>query len=227
MHLIDLAAGFAGSTAIVANSIPVSVGMALAQSYKRSNCITCVFFGDGAVEEGSFYEAANFAALQRLPVLFVCENNLYSVYSHISARQPANRRIYKLADAIGIQSGEGNGNDVECVRSMVTACVDHIRNGGGPEFMEFHTYRWREHCGPNYDNHIGYRTEKEFLAWKQNDPVRNYATKLLKDSVIDEEALIEMDNDLAREIDEAFVFAEQSAFSTLSESLSHIQTKRR
>ena len=104
MHLSDLDAGFLASTAIVGNSIPVGVGMALAQQLRQSGDLTCVFLGDGATEEGVFFESANFAAVRKLPVLFACENNLYSVYSPLSKRQPAGRSLTAFASAIGLWS---------------------------------------------------------------------------------------------------------------------------
>ena len=100
MHLIDKSCGFFGSTAIVGNTIPVATGVALSLQLRNTECLSCVFFGDGSVEEGAFYEAVNFAALKNLPILFVCENNLYSVYSSLNVRQPKGREIYKMVKSI-------------------------------------------------------------------------------------------------------------------------------
>ena len=122
-----------------------------------------VFFGDGAVEEGVFYESINFAVLHKLPVLFICENNLYSVYSGLKVRQPEGRIIHKMVEGMGIESDFGDGNKVDEVYKMVSKAKSNILLGKGPQFLEFETYRWREHCGPNFDNDIGYREEQEFL----------------------------------------------------------------
>ena len=113
MHLIDKSAGFMGSTAIVGNTIPVAVGLAFSMNYRKRDSISCVFFGDGATEEGSFYESLNFAILHQLPVLFICENNLYSVYSSLDVRQPNDRKIFELAKSFGLETHHGDGNSVE------------------------------------------------------------------------------------------------------------------
>ena len=174
MHLIDTSVGFMGSTAIVANTIPVAVGLALEKKLTRKKSIACVFFGDGATEEGAFYESVNFAIIHSLPILFICENNLYSVYSGLEVRQPVDRKIYKMVRAMGLSAQHGNGNDVEEVARKVKHAKTMILKSGGPQFLEFDTYRWREHCGPNFDNNIGYREESEFLKWKKKDPLKNF-----------------------------------------------------
>ena len=169
MHLIDLNVNFMGSSAIVGNSLPIGAGLALTISIENSKKVSCIFFGEGCVEEGIFHETVNFCALNKLPVLFVCENNLYSVYSSLSVRQPKNRSIAKMVNAMGIKSFNADGNDVLKVYNIVSRELSKIRSGFGPRFIEFDTYRWREHCGPNFDNDIGYRTKKEFLRWKKKD----------------------------------------------------------
>jgi pyruvate dehydrogenase E1 component alpha subunit len=174
MHLIDASVGFMGSTAIVGNTIPVAVGLALEKKLHGKNSIACVFFGDGATEEGAFYESVNFAIIHSLPILFICENNLYSVYSGLEVRQPPKRKIYKMVQAMGISSQHGDGNDVEGVYKTVKNAKQNILKGGGPQFLEFDTYRWREHCGPNFDNDIGYRDKSEFLRWKKKDPLKTF-----------------------------------------------------
>ncbi len=212
MHLIDTDVGFMGSTAIVANSIPVGVGLGLSIQLKETDQISCIFLGDGAVEEGAFYEAANFAALKKLPILFVCENNLYSVYSSLSVRQPNKRKIHEMVEGFGITSASGDGNDVAEIHSLLTKAVEYIRSGKGPYFIELSTYRWREHCGPNYDNDIGYRTEEEYIAWKKRDPIELLYKKLGSqlDNIGDEYA--SMGKKINTEIDEAFRLAEEAPF---------------
>lgn len=212
MHLIDLSVGFEGSTAIVASSIPVGVGMALAAKLKGTGQASCIFFGDGAVEEGAFYEAANFAVVGKLPVLFLCENNLYSVYSPMEVRQPPGRKIHELVRAIGMRTCEGDGNDVEQVYRTTADALARIRRGEGPQFLEFYTYRWREHCGPNYDNDIGYRTEAEFQAWKARDPIALYESALCSRGVLTVAEIDVMQAEIAAEVDAAFAFAEASPF---------------
>jgi len=212
MHLVDTKVGFMGSTAIVGNSIPIGVGLALSLQLKHFHALSVVFLGDGAVEEGVFYESVNFAAVRRLPVLFVCENNLYSVYSPLHVRQPRGRQIHRMVEAIGVPSALIDGNDVDAIYDCVKSKVTAIRKSEGPFFVELPTYRWREHCGPNYDNDIGYRTEAEFLMWKARDPVRCYERKLIEAGILNERELEEMASAIRQEIDKAFACAEQAPF---------------
>ena len=177
MHLIDLDAGFMGATPIVGGTIPLAVGSAWAASLLDKNYITVVFFGDGCFEEGVMHESLNFAALHKLPILFVCENNNFSVYTRLSERQP-DRLIYKLAEAHGMTSCYGNGNDVEEVFKIATDAVNNVKKGMGPQFLEFHTYRWREHCGPNFDDELAYRAKEEIEEGKQSCPLLNFTNKL-------------------------------------------------
>ena len=172
MHLIDRSVNFLGSTSIVAGTIPVAVGVAFANKLKKSSGTVVMFFGDAATEEGLFYESANFASLHKLPILFVCENNLYSVYSPLEVRQSSLRKNHLLAESLGIKARGGlDGNDVPDVYEAVQNAMDSIRSEVGPVFLEFNTYRWLEHCGPGYDNDIGYRTDEEFQKWKRKDPL--------------------------------------------------------
>ncbi len=212
MHLIDESVGFKGSTAIVGGTIPVGVGLGLSIALAKTKQISCVFLGDGAVEEGVFYEAVNFAVLKKLPVLFLCENNFYSVYSPLKVRQPEGRQIHEMVAGLGVRTDCGDGNDVFEVFSKCQLAVNDIRAGNGPAFLEFATYRWREHCGPNYDNDIGYRSEEEFQTWKFKDPIANAEAFLLESGLITSSEINEFDKAIAIEIHEAFEFAEASPF---------------
>jgi TPP-dependent pyruvate/acetoin dehydrogenase alpha subunit len=219
MHLIDKSVGFMGSTALVGNTIPVAVGLGLSIKLNGTNTISCVFFGDGAVEEGVFYESVNFAVLKRLPVLFICENNLYSVYSPLNVRQPENRNIHEMVKSFGIDAFSGNGNNVSEVFKMTQNAVEGIKAGKGPQFIEYSTYRWREHCGPNYDNDIGYRTEKEFKDWKEKDPIHYCEKELLDLSNSDIE---DYHNKTQGIVDGAFEFANNSPFPSPDEAFKHL-----
>lgn len=212
MHLIDESVGFMGSTAIVAGTIPVGVGLAYGMKCKRSDQVSCIFHGDAAVEAGVFYESVNFAVVKKLPVLFLCENNLYSVYSPLSVRQPEGRSIAKMAEGLGMKTGTGDGNDVAEVYAKTSEALDSIRSGGGPQLLEFSTYRWLEHCGPNYDNDLGYRTESEYLAWKVKDPIARFEAVLLTSGFVSEAEVGRMDLDIEREVKTAFEFADESPF---------------
>ena len=222
MHLVDLNVGFAGSSAIVASSIPVGVGLALSVQLLGTDQLSCIFLGDAAVEEGAFYESANFAAVKKLPVLFVCENNLYSVYSPLHVRQPPGRKIHEMVRAIGIAAGDGDGNDVEAVYRQTVDAVSSIRGGQGPKFLEFYTYRWREHCGPNYDNDIGYRSEAEFLRWKASDPIARYEKHLTQASRLTVAGIEAMQRDIEAEVNAAFEFADASPFPAKEEAFAHL-----
>jgi pyruvate dehydrogenase E1 component alpha subunit len=213
MHLIDLKVNFMGTSAIVGNSIPVGVGLGLSAKLNNTKQISTIFFGDGAIEEGVFYESLNFAVLKKLPVLFICENNLYSVYSNLSVRQPTGRDIYKMVSGMGIQSSYCDGNDPINSYNILKEKIKLIRNNLGPQFIEFSTYRWREHCGPEFDNHIGYRTKKEFMDWKKPDPLK----KIIK-NISDKNLIKDTKTIIQKEIRDAFKFAEKSSFPKKSEA---------
>jgi TPP-dependent pyruvate/acetoin dehydrogenase alpha subunit len=212
MHLIDEQAGFMGSTAIVAGTVPVGVGLAYGMKVKNTQQVSCVFHGDAVVEAGVFFESLNFAVLKSLPVLFICENNLYSVYSPLEVRQPKERSIAAMAAGLGIEAHSGDGNNATATHALVADAIARIRKGEGPQFLELSTYRWREHCGPFYDNDIGYRSEQEFEAWKKRDPVARLETELREAALMSSEDFELMDKDIEAEVMEAFAFAEDSAF---------------
>ena len=212
MHLIDKNVGFMGSTSIVASTIPVAVGLGLSIKIHKTDQVSCVFFGDAGAEEGVFFESINFAVLKRLPVLFVCENNLYSVYSPLRVRQPEGRKIFAMVRGLGITSEHGDGNNVLEVYSKAERAIAGIRKGNGPYFFEFSTYRWREHCGPNFDNDLGYRAEEEFIEWKEKDPLKLLESQLMDQGIIRRNDIEEMEVNIQQEIDQAFDFAEKSPF---------------
>ncbi|MDA7818269.1 thiamine pyrophosphate-dependent dehydrogenase E1 component subunit alpha [Sulfurimonas sp.] len=204
MHLIDEEVGFMGSTAIVGGTIPVGTGLGLSIKIKQENKISTVFLGDGSTEEGVFYESLNFAAVKDLPVLYICENNMYSVYSNLEVRQPKNRKIYKLAESIGIKSSHANGYDVEDCYMKLEEAINYVKENKKPFFIELDTYRYREHCGPNYDNHIGYREEQEYKKHLEKDPLN-----IMKEYLSDESLDIE-EKKILEKIDDAFTFAKES-----------------
>lgn len=222
MHLIDLATGFLGSAPIIASTIPIATGAAFGTLLRGENRVTTVFFGDAAVEEGTFHEALNFAALKRLPVVFVCENNLYSVQSPLSVRQPAERDIADLARAHGIEGWAGDGNDVMVVAKRAEAAVEKAREGKGPTLLEFRTYRWREHCGPNFDFDLGYRGEAEAAEWLRRDPIAHLGDLLLREGLATPAQLDAVARELSEEIEEAFAFARNSPFPEEEELFRHV-----
>ena len=212
MHLIDLSAGFLGSAPIVGSTIPIGVGAALTAKMKDTKQVVMIFLGDGATETGVFHESVDFAVLKNLPAVFVCENNLYSVYSPMNVRQPEGRSIADLARAHGMTTRAGDGNDVEEVYRFSRAAVETARSGKGPVFLEFATYRWLEHCGPNLDNHIGYRSEAEFEKWRAQDPLARYREKLISDGVATPGELDAMAEELSALMEDAVAFAKSSPF---------------
>ncbi|MBO6784188.1 MAG: thiamine pyrophosphate-dependent dehydrogenase E1 component subunit alpha [Alphaproteobacteria bacterium] len=210
-HLVDLDAGFMGSAPILASTISVGVGVAWAAKRRGEDRVVVIYFGDGATEEGAFHEAINFAGVNRLPVVFVCENNLYSVHTPLEIRQP-NRAIHHLATVHGMEGEGGDGNDVEDVWRIAGDAVERARADGGPSLIEFATYRWKEHCGPLEDVHLGYRDQAEFDSWVEKCPIVNYERRLTDEGVVDTAAVADMRTGIADEIEAAFSFAKESPF---------------
>lgn len=178
MHLADKSVGFMGSSAIVGNSIPVGTGLGYAAKLSNLGQISVVYLGDAAVEEGVFYESANFAATAQLPVLFLCENNGFSVYSDFNGRQPLNRKIHEMVGAMGMASDYVSSYEFESLVAKTKNAVDLVRTSGKPFFLEIETMRYLEHCGPNDDSHLGYRDAPEVEGKKLLDPISFIAKRL-------------------------------------------------
>jgi TPP-dependent pyruvate/acetoin dehydrogenase alpha subunit len=206
MHLIDLDVGFLGATPIVGGTVPLAVGAAWAASLKEEKRVSVIFLGDGCFEEGVVHESLNFAALHQLPVVFVCENNRFSVYTRVNERQP-DRPIYKVAEAHGISSYTGDGNNVEEVLALSRTAVELARRGEGPQFLEFHVYRWREHCGPDFDDHLNYRTAQESAKGIQDCPIARYIGVLEQKAGLNTRDLEKIEFEIQKEISAAFDFA--------------------
>ncbi len=199
------------SMPIVASSIPAGVGMALAIKQQRSDAVVAIFFGDAAVEEGVFHESANFAALHALPVLFVCENNLFSVYTHLRDRQPE-RPLTRLAEAHGMAATIADGNDVAAVADTAASAAAQARSGGGPSFLQFDTYRVLEHCGPNDDDHLGYRDPAELEAWRDRCPIARTRVRLIEQGRLKDDDERALDKTIDEEIAGAFRYAREAPF---------------
>lgn len=216
-HLIDVECGFMGSAPILASTISVGVGAAWAAQMEKRDQVVAVYFGDGATEEGTFHEALNFAGTFKLPVIFVCENNLYSVHSALDVRQPANRPIHSLATSHGMLGLSGDGNDVEKVHAIAGEAVARARRGDGPSILEFATYRWREHCGPEDDINLNYRSAAEMAEWQARDPVRSYGDLLRAAGVMPDSGRKAIHSEIEAEIDDAVAFAKASPFPAANE----------
>ncbi len=208
MHLIDTSVGHIGSSSIVGGCIPIGVGLGLAITMQKQDRVSVAFFGDGAADQGVLYESVNFAALKRLPVIFVYENNQYSVCSHVSARQAGESLFHAMSPEL-IQSFRVDGNSVLSVYEASKEAVERARAGEGPSFIECKTYRMRGHAGSGPDTALGYRTAEEIAAWETQCPVTRFRDKLLADRVITEEGLGDMEREIEAEIDEAFRLARE------------------
>jgi TPP-dependent pyruvate/acetoin dehydrogenase alpha subunit len=222
MHLIDLAAGFLGAVPIVGSTISIGVGAALASVLQGPPVLSVVFFGDGATETGVFHESLNFAAVHKLPVVMVCENNLYSVLSPLSWRQPEGRELIQLAQGHGVWSRQGDGNDADVVYALAGEAIEHARAGRGPAFVELKTYRWLEHCGPLDDRSLGYRPPGEYEAWMARDPLRLYTERLQARGVVGAADAERMAQEIALEIDDAVRYAKSSPFPAREQLAAHL-----
>jgi pyruvate dehydrogenase E1 component alpha subunit len=220
MHLVDPSVGMMGASAIVGGTIPMAVGSALAFQMQKADRTAVAFFGDGAVEEGVFHESLSFASLKKLPVLFVCENNLYATYSHQEARQPADD-IYKRARAYMVPGVRVDGNDVVRVYRAVSKAVARARAGLGSTLIECRTYRWRDHVGPNFDLDVGYRTKEELEAWMARCPIERCETSLRRLGVGEAE-LSQVREQIRAEVSEAFEIARSRQFPEPTELAEHV-----
>ena len=209
MHLIDAAHGVMGASAVVASTIPQAVGYAFALKLRGTGGIVASFFGDGAVEEGVFHESMQFAALRRLPILFVCENNGYAIHSPLAERQPAGA-IGERARSYGLPA-ERVEDDVIAVHARAGERITAIRAGTGPAFLECMTYRWREHVGPGEDFHLGYRSRAEAQPWMERDARRRLG------GLLDPAGRARVEAEIEAEIAEALRFAEASPFPPAEE----------
>jgi len=181
VHLTDRSVGFVGSSPILGQSIALATGSALAFRMDDAPRVAAAFFGEAVCEEGIVYEAMNYASVNRLPVLYVCENNFYSTESSAATRQPPGTELCERARAFKIAAEKIDGNDVAAVYGAARRALEHVRGGKGPFFLECETYRWREHVGPMYDHELGrtYRSKDEVEQWKKRCPVARAERRLL------------------------------------------------
>lgn len=212
MHIIAPEIGMQGAVPIVGGTISLAVGSALSSRVRGENQVSVAFFGDGAAGEGIIHEALNFAALQRLPVIFVCENNLYSTHMPISKCRPFNN-IYETGIPFGIPSHQVPGNDVLKVYQTARKAVAACRKKHGPVLIECLTYRLHGHVGPD-DNIQGFHTDirpkKEVEKWRKKDPVACFESFLLRKKILDRKDPARIRQNLEREVREAHLFAKQS-----------------
>jgi len=221
MHLIDKSVGMAGTSAIVGGAVPIATGAALAAKMKREDRVVVVFLGDATTEEGVTAESLNFAALKKLPVIFFCENNFYSVQSPLVTRQPQ-RNIRAWAEAHGMPATSADGVNVLAVHDAVSSAVARARAGEGSTFVEVPVYRFRAHGGAGDDSKTGYRTEAERISWEAVDPIRLFGEYLTRSGRLDANMTKAMESEIAAEIDEAFELALASPNPTEHDLYRHV-----
>jgi TPP-dependent pyruvate/acetoin dehydrogenase alpha subunit len=214
MHLIDMSHGVLGASAVVGTTIPIAAGYALVMKREKNKRVVVCMFGDGATEEGCFSETLNFAALHKLPMLFVCENNDFAIHTPTSKRW-ATQRLRERVETYGIPTGHVDDGDVFAIRDMVANRLESIRAGSGPQFVEFKTYRWLEHVGPTDDHNQGYRTTAEFDRWKANDQITRLE-KMLGAEAAAIQAKVEA------ELKDAIDFAEKSPYPEADQLMRYV-----
>ncbi len=219
MHLIAPEVGMLGSVPIVAGTISLALGAALASSIKGDNRITVSFFGDGATGEGVLYESLNFAAIKNLPIIFACENNFYSTHLPIEEIR-VSTKIHEVAKPFGVKSFRIDGNDVLEVYQCAQNAVDLCRSGRGPVFIEFLTYRLRGHVGPDdriQGTHTDIRPPEEFERWKKKDPIKKMERYLLSNKILTQSEMQKIKNIVGKEIEDAHQFSARSPFPSKKE----------
>jgi len=214
MHLFDKENGFYGGNAIVGGGFPTAVGLGLADKMLGRDRVTVCFFGEGAMAEGEWHESMNLAQLWNLPVLFVCENNLYAMGTALT-RSESETNLAIKASAYEMPAWTVDGMDVRAVADAAARAVDAIRGGGGPHFLEARTYRFRAHS--MFDPEL-YRDKEEVLKWRERDPI-----DLLRDALeLDDAVLQQMEDEIAAEVEDAVAFAEESADEDVSDLMEFV-----
>jgi pyruvate dehydrogenase E1 component alpha subunit len=220
MHFFDVSRRFYGGHAIVGGGLPVAVGLALADKLTASARVTGCFFGDGAVAEGEFHESLNLAALWKLPVLFLCENNLYAMGTAV-ARHQSQPDIRRKADAYGMPSGAVDGMDVLAVEAATRQAAEHVRRGEGPFLLELRTYRFRAHSTADPEL---YRTKEEVAEWKRRDPIGLFIARLQGAGILSAADLTSLEASVAAEIAEAVGLAEAGPWEPVEDLTRDVYT---
>ena len=223
MHLFDAGTRFFGGNAIVGGSLPLAAGLALADKMLSRPQVTCCFFGDGAVAEGEFHECLNLAALWKLPVLFLCENNLYAMGTRIDLAQSATDVVRKAA-AYDMPAASVDGMDVLAVEKAALEAAAHVRAGRGPYFLECRTYRFRAHS--MFDPEL-YRNRSEVEEWKKRDPIATFAALLRQDGMLHDTDWEQMEREVAAEIDAAVAFAEAGTWEPVEDLARFVYSEKK
>jgi pyruvate dehydrogenase E1 component alpha subunit len=219
MHIADFGIGMLGANGIVAGGIPIVTGAGLAAQLDGTGRVAVSFFGDGASSAGPFHESLNIAALWKLPVIYVCENNSYGVNTPVSAAVSV-KDVVERSAAYGVPGVVVDGNDVLAVYEVAAAAVRRARAGGGPTLLECKTYRWRNHTEIKGipDN----RPPDEIAAWKEKDPIARLVTRLKEQQLLTDEDWKKMDAAILQEIEQAVAFAKESPFPPLEAALEDV-----
>jgi pyruvate dehydrogenase E1 component alpha subunit len=220
MHFFDAPRRFFGGLAIVAGGLPVAVGLALADKMQSRARVTACYFGDGAVAEGEFHESLNLAALWKLPVLFLCENNLYAMGTAL-ARHQSQPDIALKAEAYGVHSEAVDGMDVLAVAGATERALHRVRQGEGPHLLEYRTYRFRAHS--MYDAEL-YRSKEEIARWKERDPIVTFQRTLRAAAFLSDQDLVNLESDIAAEIDGAVAYAEAGPWEPIEDLTKDVYT---
>ncbi len=223
MHLFDDRRRFYGGNAIVGGGLPIAVGLALADKMQNHSRVTCCFFGDGAVAEGEFHESMNLASLWKLPVLFVCENNLYAMGTALRYSESVTELTRKAA-GYDVTAEAVDGMDVLAVESAAKNAAAAVRAGEGPCFLECRTYRFRAHS--MFDPEL-YRAKAEVEEWKKRCPIETFAQKLKNEGLLAEGDREAIEREAAREISEAVAFAEACTWEPLEDLTRFVMSERR
>lgn len=219
-EISDELANFYSGTILV-GTLPIAAGAALASQMRGDARVAVAVFGDGGADQGIVYETLNFAALMKLPIVFICENNQYSVYSRQNSRQSL-CDLAGRAKAFGVPARRMYGNDVASVYRAATRAISKARKGGGPTLLELDTYRWCSHVGPESDDHLGYRSPQELEDWKSQCPITALQEGFLREGFSDMASLEQIDVEIVSEIKDAFAFAKSSPFPGPEELLKGI-----
>jgi len=220
MHVFAPEVGILGTVPLVAATIPIAVGAALASKLRGEAAVAVAFFGDGATEEGHFHESMNLAAVYSLPVIFVCENNFYASHMSLLERR-AKDNIQASGAAHGIPGLALDGNDCVAVLEAATEAVRRARAGEGPTLLECRTFRWRGHVGPRWDMDVGVQRKDELDEWLPKDPVAGLRKRLLENGD-DEADLVRVEEEIRAEVEDAVEFARSSAFPEVEELHEHV-----
>ena len=220
MHFFDLSRRFYGGYAIVGGGIPIAVGLALADKLQGKQRVTACFFGDGAVAEGEFHESLNLAALWKLPVLFLCENNLYAMGTPIS-QELALTDIHARAESYGIPARAVDGMHVLEVEAAARLAAEEIRETGEPRFLELRTYRYRAHSMADPDL---YREKQEIEDWRHRDPIEHFLARLREGGLLTDDDVSALEAEIADELDEAIAFADAAPIEPVEDLLKDVTT---